>query len=97
MTTRKYSWRLAALFLSALLRANVYYVSPTGIDTDPGTIGQPFQTITKAVSVAVAGDTVYVRGGTYVLTATITLSKSGTSGARYRLLAFPGERPLLDF
>ena len=53
------------------------YVSPTGSDTSRGTIDQPFRTIVKAHSVAIAGDTILVRGGTYVVNATINLSKSG--------------------
>ena len=74
-----------------------WYVSPVGNDSNPGTITQPFLTIPKAHSVALAGDTIYVRGGTHELGATITLSKSGTSAEMYHLIAYPGERPLLDF
>jgi len=44
-----------------------------------------------------AGETIYVRGGTYSLTATITLDKSGTENTRISLLAYPGEKPVLDF
>lgn len=74
------------------------FVSPSGSDSNPGTIDQPFATIPMAYSVATAGDTIYLRGGTYdSLLTTITLSKSGTPSARYCLFAYPGERPLLDF
>lgn len=45
---------------------NVYYVdSELGSDTNPGTYAQAFRTITKAVSVTVAGDTIYVAPGVY--------------------------------
>ena len=44
-----------------------------------------------------AGVTIYVRGGTYSLTATITMGKSGTENARISLLTYPGEKPVLDF
>ncbi len=44
---------------------NVYYVALTGSDLNPGTQGLPWRTISKAVTVAKPGDTVYVRGGTY--------------------------------
>ena len=77
--------------------AKTYYVSVAGSDTAAGTIDQPFLTIPKAYSVAVAGDTILIRGGIYSLSATINISRSGTSTARYSLLAYPGERPLLDF
>src|ERR1035438_4493795 len=37
-----------------------------GNDANPGTIGAPFLTITKAISVANPGDIIYVDAGTYV-------------------------------
>jgi hypothetical protein len=77
-----------------------YFVSPTGNDTTGnGTIGAPYQTIGKAVGVAAAGDIIYLRGGTYTLSTTITISKSGTSGSKYNLIAYPSDtaRPVLDF
>jgi hypothetical protein len=76
-----------------------YFVAPDGSDNNDGSIESPFATIGKAVGEAVAGDTIFLRGGTYSLSATITISKSGTSSAGYNLMAYPGdaERPLLDF
>lgn len=76
-----------------------YYVSfSSGLDTYNGSISSPFKTITKAVTVAVAGDIIYLRGGTHVYTAKITLSKNGTAANRFSLLAYPGDaRPILDF
>lgn len=99
------------LCLSVLTRplfANVYYVAPTGSDTNPGTITQPFLTITAAQNAVVAGDTVYIRGGTYAMTTSqvstyysiwayiFYLTKSGTSGHRINYWAYPGERPVFD-
>ena len=62
----------------------------------------PFRTIPKAIFVAVAGDTVYVRGGTYTYTGSATAvtlpSKTGASAtSRCYLISYPGERALLDF
>ncbi len=76
---------------------NTYYVSPTGSDTNPGTFTQPFKTITKAESVVVAGDTVYLRGGIHSYTTTITLNKSGNASSLIILAAYPGESPVVDF
>ena len=68
-----------------------YYVSPTGSDSNPGTIDAPFQTITKARDVVrtvnsnMTGDIyVYLRGGNYNITSTITFGPqdSGTNGYR---------------
>ncbi|MBN2575900.1 MAG: right-handed parallel beta-helix repeat-containing protein, partial [Deltaproteobacteria bacterium] len=46
-----------------------------------------------------AGGTIYLRGGTYASSSTITLSKSGSSGSRINLRAYPldAARPLVDF
>src|SRR5689334_255747 len=73
------------------------YVAVAGSDSGAGTFASPYRTIPKAVTAAAAGDTIYVRGGTYTLTTTISISKSGNSANRYHLFAYPGERPLLDY
>jgi hypothetical protein len=61
--------RAAAILLfvtgSAVLQAADYYVAKNGSDTNAGTLAAPFLTIQKAADVAVAGDTVFVRTGTY--------------------------------
>ncbi len=82
-----------------------YYVSPTGSDSNPGTIDAPFQTITKArdvvrtVNSSMAHDIhVYLRGGDYRVTDTITLGPqdSGTGGHTIYYQAYPGETPILN-
>jgi MYXO-CTERM domain-containing protein len=44
---------------------NIYVVSTAGSDQGPGDEKQPFQSLHKALSVAVPGDTVLVHAGTY--------------------------------
>lgn len=96
--SRKVLVILAAVGLGAgEAAAAVYYVSPTGADTNAGTFEQPFRTIPRGVQEAVAGDTIYVRGGVHVYGTTITISKQGTDTSWFYLLAHPGERPFLDF
>lgn len=61
---------LSALVLAALAvpaaQAAVYYVSTTGNDNNNGTsLSMPWRTINKAAQTMFAGDTVYIRGGTY--------------------------------
>lgn len=75
------------------------YIATDGDDANPGTIVQPFKTISKAVSVATPGDTIYVRGGNYALTSTITITaaQSGVESQLITLTAFQDEIPLLDF
>ncbi len=74
-----------------------YYVSLNGSDSGSGTIGNPFRTIEKAVSVVQSGQTIYVRGGIYYLTTTITITKSGTVNSVISLSGYPGEIPVLNF
>jgi hypothetical protein len=77
-----------------------YYVATNGNDNNPGTITQPWKTWQKAFSTAQAGDLVYIRGGTYMTTATdgtgIWVSNSGTVNNPIRIFNYPGEQPILD-
>src|SRR2546428_9686097 len=64
---------IAGLFLSGVLHvraatAATYYVATTGNDANPGTPVRPFRTIRKGLSILRAGDTLYLRGGTYAET-----------------------------
>jgi hypothetical protein len=71
-----------------------YFVAPTGSDTNPGTMALPFATIQRGNDVAAAGDTVWLRGGTYFSTRQIVLSKGGTSDTnRTKFWAYPTRRP----
>jgi hypothetical protein len=44
-----------------------------------------------------AGDTTYVRGGTYSTEGNVRFSRSGTASAPIKLLNYPGESPVIDF
>ena len=74
-----------------------FYVAPTGSDTNPGTMAQPFRTLTQGNVVARPGTTIWMLAGTYPYTATMGLSKSGADGMPIRVWAFPGTRPVLDY
>lgn len=57
---------LATVLLSVTAAAQGHWwVSPTGLDTDPGTEAQPFQTINFAASVAAPGDVIHLFAATY--------------------------------
>ena len=56
---------LLFLLLSLSSSASTYYVATTGDDSDDGSIGTPWLTMTKAVSSAAAGDTILVQSGIY--------------------------------
>jgi len=70
-----------------------YYVSPSGSDTNSGSIASPFQTIARAVTAAQPGDTVYLRQGAY--RETLTPIRSGTSGSPIVFSGYPGEQAVL--
>jgi len=81
-----------------MVRANVYYVATDGSDTSSGTtLSSPFKTISKACGIAIAGDQIYVRGGKYSSSVTLSITSSGTENALIRLEGYANERPLLDF
>lgn len=83
------------------LHATNYYVATNGNNSYTGkTINDPLASVSTAIGKATAGDTIFVRGGTYQLSTTISVSasKSGTAAARICLFGYKGdERPILDF
>jgi hypothetical protein len=50
---------------SRTLLSSTYFVSPSGSDSAPGTLAQPFKTIQEAANVASSGDAVDIEAGTY--------------------------------
>jgi pectate lyase-like protein len=75
-----------------------YYVATNGNDSNAGTsIGAPFASLYKVVSVANPGDLIYVRGGTYRSNRVLSITRSGNAANPIRLRAYPGEKPVLDF
>ena len=94
---------LVSLFAyCSIVSATTYYVSPSGNDSNPGTLTQPWKTWGKAVtSTSVQpGDIVYFRGGVYYHTVTNGLgyagTRSGTVGDTIYYMNYPGETPILD-
>ena len=98
----------AGLLVATLLPAADFYVAPAGSDANPGTLAQPFASITKAQDAASSGDTVHLRGGTYVLDESdIAADQSGVisvykavhninkNGISY--IAYQDEVPVFDF
>lgn len=80
----------AVVFLFGAARAgSVYFVSPAGSDANPGTLSAPFMTLSKAVPLLNAGDTLYLRGGTY--RETLTAVHSGTISQPITIKAYSNE------
>ena len=82
---------ILAFHAPAMLAAGLtYYVAKKMSDSNNGTAtSTPFKTIQKAVTVAVAGDTVNTRSGTY--RETVTPSNSGTASAKITYQNYRGE------
>lgn len=70
--------------------AATYYVQSTGDDSNPGTVSQPFQSIARGVSSLNAGDTLYIRSGTYTTQIDVS-AKTGTPGNYITIAGYPGE------
>ena len=73
---------------------NNYYVAKNGSDGNTGTLVQPWLTLQHAADAMTAGDTVYVRGGTY--NEQLVLDIDGTDGNRITFINYPGETPIID-
>jgi hypothetical protein len=87
------------LFTASLFAQSTYYVDPVnGIDTNPGTILQPFQTISYANSkMNSTGGFIYLRGGTYSYSAKISLTKIASAVSIIKIWAYNNEIPVIDF
>lgn len=95
---RKPTLFFIVLIISPYIYGISYYVAVNGDDSNNGTsVSTPFATLSKALSLVKAGDVIYVRGGTYHFTSSLEISVSGNVTDSCRLMAYPGERPRLDF
>ncbi|GAA4425980.1 right-handed parallel beta-helix repeat-containing protein [Bremerella cremea] len=102
---------LTALLLAAAgpISAAEYFVAPDGDDANSGTLEAPFASIQNAQNVVAAGDTVWIRGGTYriqpdeidsqrrIWAHVIHLRKSGEEDKPIRYFAYQQEQPIFDF
>ncbi|MCP4020593.1 MAG: right-handed parallel beta-helix repeat-containing protein [Desulfobacteraceae bacterium] len=71
-----------------------YYVSASGNDDNAGSRSNPWKTIQYAADSVSAGDTVYIRSGTY--RERVTLSTSGSSGKYITFTAYGNETVNID-
>ncbi len=96
-----------ALAASALLSlwsvaagAADWFVAPNGNDAwdTAGTLSEPFKTISRAnwEGFAGAGDTIQVRGGTYLLSAGEWIGTGGAPGNPLTVKPYQGEQVILD-
>ena len=97
--SRKRSWFLLIISflifsLPSVLYASEFYVETNGSDSNSGTQISPFRTIKKGVTALSAGDTLFVKSGTYresILSWKTPIS-NGTSWAQpITISSFPGD------
>jgi len=74
----------------------IYYVSPSGSDSNPGTLASPFLTIAHGLGVLTAGDTLNIRGGTYDETIWESMVVTGTLANAILIQAYLGEAVILQ-
>ncbi|KAI0540026.1 family 9 polysaccharide lyase [Xylaria digitata] len=96
MPRRTSSFKIAATLAALAQRTHAasIYVSPTG--SGSGTIDAPYGSIQTAVNAAKAGDTIYLRAGTYSPTTNIQIKKSGTATSPITLRPYNNEKVILD-
>lgn len=90
---------------------NIYFVipgAPNANDANPGTYTEPFQTLYRPRQVMQAGDTVYIRGGTFnasdpanpgwdaVLLLNPGTDPNGTADRPVAYIGYPGDQPLIN-
>jgi hypothetical protein len=112
LTKIKIPLQTACLFIAISLSIHSfaqtkYYVATSaqgGNDANTGTsLAAPFATVTKAISKVVAGDTIFVRSGTYTVSTTVSISKAGTATNHIVLTVYQPDmvdansRPVFDF
>ncbi|SDX29830.1 Por secretion system C-terminal sorting domain-containing protein [Lutibacter oricola] len=85
---------LAAFFVFSNIFSKDIYVAKNGNDSNPGTEAEPYLTISKAASVAVAGDIVFIKEGTYE--ETVAPSNSGSAGNPIVFQSYPGDQVIIS-
>ena len=101
---------IVVLAAATSLQAADYYVSPSGNDSNAGTIDAPLLTLKQAISKATAGTTIYLREGTYQPTeaeimgyqesnlyaCVYNLTASGTAQKPITITGYENEKAVID-
>jgi hypothetical protein len=94
----KYAYILLLLigFSFAQIQAATYYVATNGNDNNVGSKDLPFATIGKAAGVAIEGDVVIIKSGTYKPSNRIQVANSGTANAPITFMAEVKDEAIID-
>ncbi|MDO6760449.1 right-handed parallel beta-helix repeat-containing protein [Tamlana sp. 2_MG-2023] len=94
MTKRLKTCLLLFHLVFGFMQAKDIYVAKNGKNTNNGTFGAPYLTISKAASIANAGDVVIIRGGTYW--ETVTPKNSGSPGNPIIFKSYQNEKVIVS-
>ena len=86
------------LFCPNIASATFYYVATNGSDSNSGDKASPFQTIKKGVTALSAGDTLYVRTGTYtesILSWKTPIANGHSWDQPITVAAYPGDTVII--
>lgn len=85
------------LFVGVPAIAKQYWLAPSGNDASSGlTLETAWGSPAKVFNTATAGDTVWVKGGTYTLSETVKAKNQGSANHPVSIFAVRGELPVFD-
>lgn len=87
---------LVLLLLASLASARGWYVSTTGVNGAAGTLVAPLASIQAGVDSMNRGDTLYLRGGTYVADSIDLSDMIGTADSPYVMTSYSNEWAKID-
>jgi parallel beta-helix repeat protein len=89
------AFSLISVESSSFAQSATFFVSPAGLDSNPGTQAAPWRSVQKAANSVPPGSTVYVRGGVY--NEMIRVGVSGSASAGFTTFqSYPGETAVID-
>lgn len=82
----------------AIASSPKYVAATGGSDGNDGSIGSPWATVNHALQQLLAGDTLYLRSGTHLVSSLNLngLASDGTAINRVEVTSYPGEEPVID-
>jgi parallel beta-helix repeat protein len=90
------AFTIASIAISTSVKAATYYVSPNGNNNNAGTKDKPLASIQTAIDRAVAGDTIYLRGGVHKPENPLWMGNVGKANARITMKPYAGEKAIID-
>jgi parallel beta-helix repeat protein len=87
---------IGSIVISPSVQAADYFVSPNGNNNNSGTKDKPLASIQTAIDRAVAGDTIYLRGGIHKPEKPLWMGNIGKANARITMKSYGDEKAIID-